>query len=500
MIREALLERLGRATRLAVLEDGRLAEWQVYREDDARVTGSVFLGRIQRIVPSLRAAFMDIGLSKNALLPLEGPPERWPKGGDCVVVQAHKEADEGKGARVTRGISLAGRSLAFLAGEDTVGVSKKINQSEDRDALLRLAKTVSRHGHGLILRTNAQPLAAEAATEAGFARTVAMLQTEYDRLAALWANVSERAKALQPPVLLHADESVAVRVARDLTCPQLESVWANDAALAQDVMAAMQAYAPEYQDRVFLHDPASSAMPLFEAAGVDKQADALHHRRVWLPCGGCLLIEPGETLTAVDVNSGKFAERVLEAEGVLRVNLEAAGEAARQLRLRDLGGVILIDFINMRSAEHRAKVRKRFIEATAGDRGAPGVPEWTATGLLELTRKKVGAPVHRMIEDACPCCGGTGRVPSMDTVAWRIARKARETARALPTGGKVRVLAHPDALAWLPNEAQDDFPNPFLEGAPVERGLLKSRHPWDYDVRGIDPNPANTAAAVSSDG
>ncbi|MDR0396293.1 MAG: Rne/Rng family ribonuclease [Oscillospiraceae bacterium] len=409
--RVLLLHKSGAGTRLAVVEDGRLAEYIIARDSDRRLASSIYLGQVINRAPSLGAVFVDIGLDHGALLPLNDQPppgvdqrarrvqRRELSPGDRVLVQVIREPDPGKGARVSRSVVLPGRFIALTPSFDTVGVSRKIVDEETRARLRLLGETRKSGGAGWILRT-----AAEGETDEAIIR-------DAEETMSLWRDIQDRAKTAAPPARLFANDDITIRVARDLTDSRLKECVVDDEGLYNSLRAAFDRFAPERIGAVKLD---ADHPPLFNRYNISIDLDKLLARRVELDGGAFLLFEPCETLTAVDVNSGRDARLRSERDSVLSINRIAAREITRQLRLRDVGGVILIDFIDMRFDEDRETLREYFIECSRADRGRVRVEGFTRRGLLELTRKKSDAPLRTLLTKECPHCHGDGRVPIGD--------------------------------------------------------------------------------------
>lgn len=354
-------------TQLAVVEDGRLAEYMPARDNDRRLASSIYLGSVINRAPSLGAVFVDIGLDHGALLPLndQPPPDVEPRArrvmpqpqlspGDHVLVQVIREPDPGKGARISRSIVLPGRFVALMPAFDTVGVSRKIVDEDVRARLRTLGETHKREGVGWIIRT-----AAESETDEAIIR-------DAEETIALWHDIQARAKRAKPPVRLFANDDITVRIARDLTDSRLKECVVDDEGLYNSLRSAFERFAPERIDAVRLD---MESPPLFERYNIKRDLTNLLARRVELNGGAFLLFEPCETLTAIDVNSGRDARLRTERDSVLNINRIAAREITRQLRLRDIGGVILIDFIDMRFEEDRETLREYFVECARADRG-----------------------------------------------------------------------------------------------------------------------------------
>ncbi|MDR2656412.1 MAG: Rne/Rng family ribonuclease [Oscillospiraceae bacterium] len=410
--RVLLLHKSGGDIRLAIVEDGRLAEYILARESDRRLASSIYLGQVINRAPSLGAVFVDIGADHGALLPLsdQPPPDveprarrnaptSYPAPGEHILVQVIREPDPGKGARVSRAVVLPGRFVALMPSFDTVGVSRKIVDEDTRARLRALGEAHKRDGIGWILRT-----AAENETDEAILRDV-------EETTALWRDIQTRAKHAKPPARLYANDDITIRVARDLTDSRLKMCVVDDEGLFSALRSAFERFAPERIDAVRLD---TGSPPLFDRYNVKRDIGSLLARRVELNGGAFLLFEPCETLTAVDVNSGRDSRLRTERDSVLNVNRIAAREIARQLRLRDIGGVILIDFIDMRFEEDRETLRECFVECARADRGRVRVEGFTRRGLLELTRKKSDAPLRTLLTKECPTCHGEGRVPISD--------------------------------------------------------------------------------------
>lgn len=402
MERTLLISYSNNITKLAVLEDGRLVEFTVERQDLARLSGNIYLGRVRNIAAHLSAAFVDIGLKRNALLPLDNQlaNARQPEPGDSIIVQVMREPDGVKGPRVGTDITVPGRLAAMSPHGGGVGVSRKIIDPERRDRLINLARERLPGGVGWIMRT-----AAERATDDDI---LADAKSVYDS----WLSIKRHVGVLAPPALLLGGGGLIDRYVRDLAYDTLIVCHVDNSGAYEKTREAFERYAPDLMKKVRLYE---GGAPLFEKLNIARAVDGLLDRRVKLKSGGNILIEPCETLTAIDVNSGDDSHSANEREGIRRVNVEAAREIARRIRLLDIGGVILIDFIDMDSDEDRAEVRRVFEESAAPDRGKAHVYGFTARGLLELTRKKVGADLRSLMTEPCKACGGRGVVAAEPT-------------------------------------------------------------------------------------
>ena len=415
--RTMIVRQRGDRTQIAVLEDGVLVEHYVNRTTHASYVGNVYLGKVQNVLPSMEAAFVDIGKGRNAVLyagevnfdasGLEGQPKRIEsalKPGQAVIVQVTKDPVGHKGARLTSQISLPGRYLVYVPGASMTGISRKLPDTE-RNRLKNILKKVTPENAGVIVRT-----AAEGAAEAELDRDVT-------RLAAQWENIEKKAKTASAPSLLYGEPDLTIRVVRDVFNEDFSKliVSGDD---GWDVIDEYVRYvAPHLADRLsrWEESPESDGEDVFAAYRIDEQLAKALERKVWLPSGGSLVIDRTEAMTVVDVNTGKFTGQGgnLE-ETVTRNNLEAAEELVRQLRLRDVGGIVVIDFIDMVLESNRELVLRRLLECLARDRTKHQVAEVTSLGLVQMTRKRVGAGLLEAFSQPCECCNGRGVIITLE--------------------------------------------------------------------------------------
>ena len=399
-------------TQIAVMEDGVLVEHYVNRSSHQSYVGNVYLGKVQNVLPSMEAAFVDIGKGRNAVLyagevnfdvsGLEGQPKRIEsalKSGQSVIVQVTKDPVGHKGARLTSQVSLPGRYLVYVPGASMTGISRKLPDTE-RNRLKAILKRVMPENAGVIVRT-----AAEGAAEEELSRDVS-------RLAVQWETIEKKAKTASAPALLYSEPDLTIRVIRDVFNEDFaKMVVSGDE--AWDVVDEYVKYvAPHLADRISRWEGSRDAFADFR---IDEQLAKALERKVWLPSGGSLVIDKTEAMTVVDVNTGKFTGQGgnLE-ETVTRNNLEAAEELVRQLRLRDVGGIIVIDFIDMVLESNRELVLRRLLECLARDRTKHQVAEVTSLGLVQMTRKRVGAGLLEAFSTPCECCNGRGVILNFD--------------------------------------------------------------------------------------
>jgi ribonuclease E len=408
-----------KATQIAVLEGRNLVEHYVARPSDdvAQIHGNIYLGRVQNVLPGMEAAFVDIGTPKNAVLyrgdvqfDREDVEERSQprieqvlRARQSIVCQVTKNPIAHKGARLTQEVSLPGRFVVLIPNSSTYGISKRLPDQE-RKRLRSLLDRVKPAQHGIIVRT-----AAEGVTEEEIERDVR-------RLVAQWDATDRLAKRATAPSLLYREPDLAVRVIREEFNTEYRSIVIDDVSLFEEVRDYVRSISPELADRVEYYDPSAEPLPLFERHHVHEQLVRATDRKVWLPSGGSLIIEHTEALTVIDVNTGKnVGSRSLE-ETVFHNNLEAAEEIARQLRLRDIGGIIVIDFVDMESRENREKTIQLFREALARDKTRTQVFDISELGLVEMTRKRIGEGLLESVSLPCEVCERRGVVLDPDLV------------------------------------------------------------------------------------
>ncbi|HEU5159239.1 MAG TPA: Rne/Rng family ribonuclease [Streptosporangiaceae bacterium] len=400
------VRREGERTQIAVLEDGVLVEHYVDRASHQSYVGNVYLGKVQNVLPSMEAAFVDIGKGRNAVLyagevnwdnvGLEGQPRRIEsalKSGQSVLVQVTKDPLGHKGARLTSQISLPGRYLVYVPDGSMTGISRKLPDKE-RNRLKGILKKVMPENAGVIVRT-----AAEGATEEELSRDVS-------RLSAQWENIQRQAKSASAPALLYGEPDLTIRVVRDVFNEDFTKLAVSGDESWDMVAEYIEYVAPHLAERTTKW---TGKQDIFEAYRIDEQIAKALERKVWLPSGGSLVIDRTEAMTVIDVNTGKFTGQGgnLE-ETVTRNNLEAAEEIVRQLRLRDIGGIIVIDFIDMVLESNRDLVLRRLVECLARDRTKHQVAEVTSLGLVQMTRKRVGQGLLEAFSEVCECCNGRG--------------------------------------------------------------------------------------------
>jgi ribonuclease G len=413
-------------TRVGVIEDDRLVEFYIERAKRS-VVGNIYLARVRDVLPGMQAAFVDIGLEKNAFLyvdevvapeGLEDVPRRdiqqLLKPDQQVMVQVLKDPMGTKGARVTTGITLPGRFLVLMPFSDFVGISRKLGEDE-RERLHGIVSAAAPAGVGLIVRT-----AASGASEKDLLSDLEFLQR-------LWKRVQHQATEALAPEVIYTEMDLALRFVRDVFGEDFKRLLVDDRATYEKVIAFLKKTSPQLVRHVSLYHERVS---LFDYFGVNEQIDAVLERVVRVPSGGYIAIDQTEALTAIDVNTGSFTGRKSLEDTIKRTNLEAAEEVVRQLRLRDIGGIIVIDFIDMEDAGNRADVSRCLNEALERDRTKTRAGEISRLGLVEMTRKNVTDGLYNVLTEVCPTCKGQGRVLSDSTRRIMVERRMRETLQA----------------------------------------------------------------------
>jgi ribonuclease E len=395
-----------RGTQIAVLEKNEIVEHYTARHDDRSIVGNVYLGRVQNVLPGMEASFVDIGESRNGVLYAgevgiagdEGEDipriETVLRSGQPIIVQVTKDPMRAKGARLTALISIAGRHLVLVPNARSLGVSKRLPDDE-RTRLRDIAQSIQPPDHGLIVRTAAEGVSRQD------------LERDLRRVIEIWDEVSAAAEKATAPALVYNEPELELRVIRDLFNRDVVKCYVDDAELESVLRRYIRTTSPDLDHRLELYQ---GQLPIFEEFRVQEQIRKSLDRSVWLPSGGHLVIDRTEAMTVIDVNTGKFVGKSSLEETVFRTNKEAAVEVSRQLRLRDIGGIIVIDFIDMELIENRDEVRKVLKKELAKDRTRTQVFDISPLGLVQMTRKNVSAGIVEAFSDPCPECEGRGLV------------------------------------------------------------------------------------------
>ncbi len=436
--REVLANTSFEETRIAILENGRLSELHWERKSSQNIVGNIYKGTVENVLPGISSAFVNIGFDKNAYLYISdvlgeknAAIDSTLKKGQQIMVQVAKEAISTKGPKVTMDVTLPGRYLVFTPFQSYVGISKHIAEPEERQRLEKIMdRMVAEHlgGKGLVVRTEAEGASEEE------------LEREVKYLLAAWQQIQKKFDETPPPTLLHQDLSLALQIARDIMSEQVYVYMLDNKAAHKEVVDFVEGFAPELKERVRLYE---SKTPIFKAFNIEGEISHIRETKVALPNGGSIVIQEAESLCAIDVNTGRFTGSKSQEETVTQTNIEAAQLVAQQLRLRNIGGIIVVDFIDMRKASNRQKVMEAFAEACRGDRAKIRILPITRLGLIELTRERKRMSTAALLSTECPQCTGSGRVLSSETLRIKIQREIFELTGGRP-GGSIRVLLHPN--------------------------------------------------------
>ena len=450
MSEEILINVTPPETRVAVVENGVVQEIIIERAERCGLVGNIYRGRICRVLPGMQAAFVDIGLERAAFLHAsdimgaEGEPRSEQimdlvREGDPIIVQVVKDPLGTKGARLTTNISIASRYLVFMPRLGNTGVSQKIEDDEERKRLREiLQRYVDEHegAGGYIARTAAETVDDEA------------LARDMEFLAKLWRGIKERCTASNEIGMMHDDLALALRALRDLVTPEVERVRIDSRTTVERARPFAEKYIPEIVNRIEYY---AGERPLFDLYGVEDEIQKALERKVQLKSGGHLVIDQTEAMTTIDVNTGAFVGHRNLEETIFKTNLEAAQAICRQLRLRNLGGIIIIDFIDMTDDEHKRQVLRALEKCLAKDHAKTHITEVSALGLVEMTRKRTRESLEHILCESCPTCEGRGHVRTAQTVCYEIFREILRQHRQFSFEG-LMVLAHQDVIELLLDE------------------------------------------------
>lgn len=444
MDKEIVLQKSGDEISAAVFEGDRLMEYYLERNDEQQLTGNIYKARVENVLPGMQAAFVDIGLEKNAYLHAEDIVEdlgvvrdvrHLLRSGQEILVQVIKEAVGTKGPRVSCKLSLPGRFVVFLPNSEDVGISRKIADEAARERVKAFAKQIrATYHHGVIIRTCAEEA------------TMEQLEHDYQRLALHWDKVAEQLSRAKAPSLVHRDTSLPERILRDIWTEDVSYVVVDDEAIYHQIQHMLRQQST-VRTRLRLMEREKIEMIYNLRAELDKTLK----RRIWLKNGGYLVIDQTEALSVIDVNTGKFVGKDNLQQTIVQMNLEAAAEIARQIRLRNLGGIIIVDFIDMLDASAKEQLVGELRHHLEQDRVKTRVLGLTGLGLVEITRKKTRVSLAAMLEKPCPYCDGKGRILSEETVAVRIRQELTEVADRTEAA-TIAVTCHPLVAAALIGE------------------------------------------------
>ena len=465
MPKEILISAEEQEIRVAFIEKGILEEFYVERKHRERMLGNIYKGKVDSVLPGIGAAFVDLGLEKNGFLYLsdvasphylvdeeeesvvdkqEEAKTLAQKGemllekGKEIVVQVVKEPFGRKGARLTTHVALPGRYLVAMPHNGHIGISKRIRDGAERERLRKLLSELRLpKGMGFIVRTVGQ----------GKGRKEFIRDTRY--LGTLWARIQSRGEKLSAPAILHEEHDLIMRIIRDSFSEEVDKLIIEGQEEHRKTVHFVRTLAPSLHSRVELY---RGEVPLFKKKGIEEEIDKIYGRKVYLKCGGHLVIEKTEGLVAVDVNTGKFTGKKRQEDTAFKANLEAAEEVARQVRLRDIGGIIVIDFIDMELEGHRREVFRTIVEAFKRDKAKTNILTISEIGVVEMTRQRMRQDPESVSSQSCPYCQGRGSVKSVETVAIHALREMRRFFSQMGRRTEVVVSLHPDVAGYLLKE------------------------------------------------
>ncbi len=414
-------------SRVSLLEDGELVEYYIESRNFKRHVGNIYKGRVKNVLPGMQAAFVDIGLEKNAFLYVKDaiPQEIFDdknisskdisirevvKNGQEIIVQVIKEPIDSKGARVTTQLSFPGRYLVLMSNVDYIGISRRIEDEDERDRLKRIAEEIKPKGMGLIMRTESEN------------REKHDFEEDLKYLLKLWHKIEKEKKLGFPPKIIYKDLDLIHRTIRDLFTDDIEELVINDRENYNRIIEFLDMISPKLKSRVKYYDP---GIDIFSYYGIEKMIRNALSRRVWLKSGGYIVIDKTEALTIIDVNTGKYVGTTDLAQTIIKVNREAVREIAKQIRLRDIGGIIIIDFIDMPKKDDEENILELLCEELSKDRVRTNILGMTGLGLVEMTRKKVRKRISSILERKCPYCEGLGMVFTPETVINNLENQLR---------------------------------------------------------------------------
>ncbi len=437
MTKEIIINSTNEETRIAILEDSKLVELFVERPEYERMVGDIYKGKVSRVLPGMQAAFIDIGHEQNAFLHFSDVTASYQdyfidydeeedarnhkvrqvsekfdvaknlKKGQDILVQIIKEPISTKGCRVTAEVALPGRFVVLIPGKPHVGISRKISDRKERRRLKEIAKQILPPNFGLIIRTVAE------------GKQEKLIKKDLNQLINSWKKLETKMRAQSAPVLIYKDMAMASSIIRDLFTADIDRVVLDSRRLMREIVNYTKYVAPQLVRKISYH---KSRNPIFDDFKIEKEIENMGENKVWLRNGGYIIIEQTEALVSIDVNSGKFIGRKDHESNSLKINLEAAREIARQARLRDLGGLMVIDFIDVLEADNKRKIFKELKKEFSKDRSITKIEGISRFGLIEMTRQRVRPSVLHTINDSCPVCNGTGLVPTLNTSVSAIER------------------------------------------------------------------------------
>lgn len=466
MTTEILINATSYEVRLALVEDGNLSEFHMQRPTEKGLMGNIYKGKVVRVLPGMQAAFVDIGLDRTGFLYVDDICLAAPDSSDynpCItdcaishvrtqglriedllhegqdiLVQVSKDPIGTKGARLTCHITLPCRNLVFIPQTEHIGISRKIEDEKIRDKLKQLIQEIRPQGTGFIVRTVAEHATREE------------LEADMEFLMLLWDDIVDRAENSESRSLIHQDLDITLRSIRDFFTTDVDNLIIDDAVAHEKIVGHVKTFAPQLLDKISLYQENT---PLFEAYNIEVEISRAIEKKVWLRSGGYIIIESTEALSVIDVNTGRYVGKSDLNDTIFKTNMEAAVEIAYQLRLRNIGGIIIIDFIDMENDSHREQLYTTFKEAVKKDKSRNNILKLSEFGLVQMTRKRISENLHQLMCEPCHYCGGEGMVKSRRTICYDIFRKITRNAKK-HKGGNVTLQVHPRIANLLNNEEE----------------------------------------------
>lgn len=494
MTREIVINHTSLETRVAVMEDHTLSELFFEREKDKGVVGNIYKGKVLKVLPGMESAFVDIGLEKASFLYVDDvlpdfsiyddydedaennggqstsrnhesrkekrpPIDQLIKEGQEILVQVSKGPIGTKGARITGHLSIPGRNLVFMPTMDSVGVSRQITEESERSRLKEIVNRLRPHKTGFIIRT-----VSEGRLEDEF-------QSDINFLVSLWDSILDRYNRLSAPAVVYNDLNITYRIIRDSLAQDVKRLVIDDPAEYREIKTFLREFLPRYSSILEQHN---RNQPIFDTFGIEEEIDRAMSHKVPLKSGGFLVIDQTEALTAIDVNTGRYVGKGSHEETIVKTNLEAVQELVYQLKLRNIGGIIIIDLIDMESAQNRQRVYQALKDELRHDRARSKILQISEIGLVEMTRKRDRENLGRQLSDPCPYCDGTGHIKSLTTLAIDLFREIHRMRLSTRKLGPLTINVHPDLADYLLGEQAD-----YLEA-------LQSRVEQKLTIRSID--------------
>lgn len=505
MAKEMIFNCTEHETRIAILENHILSNLYIERLDEKSTTGNIYIGKVVRVLPGMQAAFIDIGFDKAAYLHVsdvyhdftdfdflmnEDELRDWDtidytkkrrqqepeyriedilQEGQEILVQISKEPMGTKGARVTTLISLPGRRLVLMPTVQHVRISRQITDEKERTRLKDILEELRPEGQGLIARTVSE------------GKGKSQLKTDIEYLSRVWKSIEDKKDRVRIPGLVHEDIGITLRAIRDLFTENVEKIVIDSKEEYQRIIEFTKTFLPNVKYHIKLYD---EEQPIFDAFGIELDIKRALDKRVWLKSGGYIIIEETEALCSIDVNTGKYVGKRNLEETVLNTNLEALKEIAYQIRLRNIGGIIIIDFIDMESELNREKVFNALSDEMEKDKNKTKIQKISEMGLIEMTRQRKGKSLEKIMCEPCPCCKGMGAVKSKTTVCYEIFRELRRE-RTSNFDKAVCVLVHPDVATLLLEDGKNTIEK--LEKELNKKILIKVDHNFDQEDYQITP-------------